>query len=70
MAKEPRKDAKYSEAVKEVIGKFKDEYRKQPTRELRGIIMKEKILPAIFNFWKGPDQPRMEEQDSKARQKV
>lgn len=66
----PRKDAKYSEALLSTFIQYKDLYRQQITRELRGVIMKEKILPAAFNFWKKPGEPRMTEDESKKRQKV
>jgi hypothetical protein len=68
--REPRKDGLFSEAMKEVLLRFKNEYRSLESRDSRGIMMKEKILPAMFNFWKKPDQPRLEEADSKSRQKV
>ena len=32
--------------------------------------MKEKILPAAFNVWKAPGKPRMDPDESLARQKV
>lgn len=50
-AKQTRKDSRYSIAERAIIGVYKTEYREQTTKEFRGQVMTEKILPAIFNYW-------------------
>jgi hypothetical protein len=70
ITRKPRTGGAYTEIEKKIIGKFKDEYRQQLTRELRGIVMREKILPAIFNYWQGERNGRMSETESIKLQKV
>jgi hypothetical protein len=65
-----RKDSRYSREEMQVISKYKQEYREQTTRELRGNVFKAKILVDLFNLWleegKAPDT----EEDSANRMKV
>ncbi|KAJ3551496.1 hypothetical protein NP233_g13069 [Leucocoprinus birnbaumii] len=41
----------YSVEEREIIGKWKTEYKAAPSKEVRAHLFKDKILPAIFNFW-------------------
>jgi hypothetical protein len=66
----PPEDGDCSAALKEEIKIHKVLYRRQVTRELRGIVMKEKILPTAFRVWVKPGQPRMSTEESKKCQKV
>ena len=50
-ARKLRKDAFYSPAERTILNKYKQEYRMQPTRELRGNVLRTKILPDLFNYW-------------------
>jgi hypothetical protein len=65
-----RKDSRYSREEMQVISKYKQEYREQTTRELRGNVFKAKILVDLFNLWleqgKAPDT----DDDSANRMKV
>lgn len=49
--RQTRSDSRYNDAERAIIGVYKTEYREQTTRDSRGKVMKEKILPAIFNYW-------------------
>lgn len=46
-----RKDSAYSQEERDVMAVYKEEYRSQPSHELRGMVFRTKILPAIFNYW-------------------
>ena len=69
-AKWSRKDAFYSREELSVIGKYKEEYREQTTREARAEILKTKILPDIFNFWLEKGTAPKGEEESTRRMKV
>jgi hypothetical protein len=49
--RKPRAACQYTPAERNVIRVHKEEYRSQPTRALRVVIFKTKILPDIFNYW-------------------
>jgi hypothetical protein len=68
--RQPRKDGRYTQVEKEIIGKYKEEYRLLTTRELRGQLMRERILPAIFNYWNDQGNGPMNEEDWRSRQQV
>jgi hypothetical protein len=46
-----RKDCKYTVEERKVIGKYKNEYKKATNRAERAMLMKNKILVDIFNYW-------------------
>ncbi len=68
--RKPRKDSRYNREEMKVISKYKQEYREQTTRELRGNVFKSKILVDLFNFWLEQDQLPTTEEDSATRMKV
>jgi hypothetical protein len=49
--RKPRSNCIYSVQERQVIGQFKEEYRSQPDSERRAMIFREKVLPAIYNYW-------------------
>jgi hypothetical protein len=59
--KPPRKDCQYSPEEMDQICPFKVEYKKA-TQPERLIIMKTKILPAMFNYWTSQGKRPMEEE--------
>ncbi|KAF8802332.1 hypothetical protein BYT27DRAFT_7112774, partial [Phlegmacium glaucopus] len=69
-ARQPRKQGLYTPVEKEIFGKFKEEYRSSSTRELRGQLMREKILPAIFNYWNDQGIGPMNDEEWKSRQQA
>jgi hypothetical protein len=68
--RQPRKDGQYTQMEKEIIGKYKEEYRSLSTRELRGQLMRERVLPAIFNYWNDHGNAPMTEEQWSSRQRV
>ncbi len=68
--RKPRKNALYSRDEIAVINKYKEEYRQQTTRELRGHVFKTKILVDLFNFWLAQGIAPVEEEESLNRMKV
>jgi hypothetical protein len=68
--RKPRKDALYSREELKIISKYKEEYREQTTREMRGHVFKTKILVDIFNFWLAEGSAPLEEAESVKRMKV
>lgn len=69
-ARKSRKDSRYSHDEMRVINKYKQEYREQTTRELRGHVFKAKILVDLFNFWLDKGQAPETEEESATRMKV
>jgi hypothetical protein len=69
-ARKPRKDCRYSREEMKVIGKYKQEYREQTTRELRGNLFKAKILVDLFNLWLKQGKTPTTEEESANRMKV
>jgi hypothetical protein len=65
-----RKDAFYSPAERTILNKHKEEYRMQPTRQLRGNVLRTKILPDLFNYWDGEGLGPKTEEESTTRMKV
>ena len=66
----PRRDILYSKDEVKVISKYKVEYREQTTLELQLKIMRDHILPEIFNYWIGIGTAPAEEEESNIRVKV
>jgi hypothetical protein len=58
----PRKKGRYSTEEKEVLNKYKHDYRKTTTTEERYDLLRNRILVDIFNFWyaKGEVTPNIE----------
>jgi len=58
----PRKTGRYSKEEKEVLMKYKDNYRRTTTTEERYDLLRNRILVDIFNFWyaKGEVSPDIE----------
>jgi hypothetical protein len=54
----------------DVINKYKEEYRAQTTRELRGHVFKTKILVDLFNLWLAQGKAPEREEDSAREMKV
>lgn len=48
---EPKKKCRYSDEEKEVLNKYRDEYRKKTTTDERHNLLRSHILVDIFNFW-------------------
>jgi hypothetical protein len=69
-ARKHRKDAFYSPAEMTILVKHKQEYRTQPTRELRGNVLRTKILPDLYNYWVEKGTEPQTEEESTARMKV
>jgi hypothetical protein len=69
-ARKSRKDSRYSREEMQVINKYKQEYREQTTRELRGNLFKAKILVDLFNLWLKQGKAPSTEEDSATRMKV
>lgn len=65
-----RKDSSYNSEEMKVISKYKQEYRQQTTRELRGHVFKSKILVDLFNLWLAQGKAPNTEEDSATRMKV
>ena len=65
-----RKDSCYNSEEMKVISKYKQEYREQTTRELRGSVFKSKILVDLFNLWLEQGKAPNTEEDSATRMKV
>jgi hypothetical protein len=59
--KPPRKDCQYSAEEMDQILPFKAEY-KRSTQPERFILMKTKILPAMFNYWQSQGRCPTEEE--------
>ncbi|KAF8810541.1 hypothetical protein BYT27DRAFT_7209334 [Phlegmacium glaucopus] len=68
--RQPQKDGRYTQVEKEIIGKYKEEYRLLTTRELQGQLMRERILPVIFNYWNDQGNGPMNEEDWRSRQQA
>ena len=68
--RKPRKDSHLSAEERNVIVKYKDEYRSQPTRELRGDIFRSKILVDMFNHWQSHGLDPTDEAEAQHRIKV
>ena len=58
----PQKKGRYSTEEKEVLNKYKHDYRKTTTTEERYDLLRDRILVDIFNFWyaKGEVTPNIE----------
>ena len=58
----PRKKEQYSTGEKDVLNKYKHDYRKTTTKEERYDLLRNRILVDIFNFWyaKGEVTPDIE----------
>src|SRR6202171_5244540 len=65
----PRRDAIYSKEEMVVLGKYKDEYKTQTTKEMRKHAMK-KILLAIFTYWDDRGNIAADEEDNTDRARV
>jgi hypothetical protein len=50
-ARKPRKDSLYSVEERKIMNQFKAEYRRQPTKEQRGDVIRSKLLPNLYNYW-------------------
>lgn len=70
--RKPRKKSQYSEDLKLIIGKYKDEYRKKTTTEARHELFRSYILVDAFNYWwsKGEVEQDIDEKDLSYRIKV
>ena len=62
-SRKARSGCEYTPKEREVIRVYKEEYREQTSKELRGLVFRTKILPDIFNYWTnngavsfGPDE--------------
>jgi len=64
-----RRDAIYSREELTVIGKYKDEYKTQTTREARKFCMK-KILLDMFTYWDERGNIAADEEDNVERARV
>jgi hypothetical protein len=64
-----RRDAIYSREELKVIGKYKDEYKIQTTREARKHVMK-KILLDMFTYWDELGNIAADEEDNVERARV
>ena len=68
--RKPRKDAIYSQEELAVINPFKDEYRQQTTREMRGNIIRQHVLNALFKYWTKVGKYPASPEESISRMKV
>jgi hypothetical protein len=60
-----RKDCKYTAEERKVIDLYKEEFRSETTKAGRVLILRSKILPAIFNYWVQNGTPPKDEDDSR-----
>jgi len=65
-----RKDSHLSVEERDIINKYKTEYRSQTTRELRGEIFRCKILVDMLDYWKSKGLDTLDETESQNRIKV
>jgi hypothetical protein len=70
--RKPRKKSQYSEDLKLIIGKYKNEYRKKTTTEERHELFRSHILVDTFNHWwsKGEITEHIDDNDLSDRIKV
>ena len=50
-ARKTRKECEYSTEERSVLAKYKDQYRHKTTSGDRALLLRNHILPDIFNFW-------------------
>ncbi len=65
-----RIDCQYTAAERQVMEKYKHEYRSQPTRKLRAQVFRSKILVDMFNHWHCNNDAPKDAGDSNERIKV
>jgi hypothetical protein len=74
MSQEPirkqRKDSHLSVEERQVINKYKEEYRSQTTRELRGDVFRNKIQVDMLDYWKTQGMDITDETETQNRIKV
>lgn len=64
------KNCSYTRDERKAIEPYKSEYRSHATRELRAQTFRTKILPAIYNYWRGIGNEPSTEEESADRIKV
>jgi len=65
-----RKDGAYTADEKNVIVRYKEEYRKLTTRDLRVKFLREYILCDMFNYWEGVGKRPKDDTERKQWMKV
>jgi hypothetical protein len=65
-----RKDSKYSTEERKVIEPYKDAFRSEQTVAGRLQILRNDILPAMFNYWQIIGKAPENEDESRQRAKV
>lgn len=68
--RKPRKDCRYNTAELDVLRPFKEEFRTRTTTKDRLAVLKNKILPAMFNYWQSIGKQPVNEDESRAWSKV
>lgn len=49
--RKPRKDSAYTVEERTLMNQYKQKYMTQPTRELRANVIRNEILPDLYNYW-------------------
>jgi len=65
-----RKDSHLSVQERDIINKYKDEYRSQTTRELRGDVFRNKIQVDMLDYWNTQGINTTDETETQNRLKV
>jgi hypothetical protein len=65
----PRNVPRYSPEDRKVLNMFKDEYRRKVDSKQRDELLRSKIFPSMFNYWKTAPNTLTEEEKS-VRSKV
>jgi hypothetical protein len=68
--RKPRKDALYGRDEMVILNRYKEDYRRLMTRELRGDLIRTQVLGDLFNHWTERGMAPITEEDSLARMKV
>jgi hypothetical protein len=69
-ARKPRKDSKYSAEERKIIEPYKDAFRSERTVGGRLQILRNNILPAMFNYWERIGNSPKDQDESRLRAKV
>ena len=69
-SRKPRKDGLYSREEKIILNRYKEEYRRLTTRELRGNLIRTFVLQDIFNYWTAQGMAPTTEEENISRMKV
>ena len=69
-SRKPRADCTLTQDERDVLGRYKYEYKSEPNSKARGQIFKGKILPDIFNYWTDNGAVEMDSDETSERVKV